>query len=360
MILLYLNREREFIFRNENVVKFGFSKVMNFQRLAKYPNFSEIYVIYRIDVNNNHVEQNILKIFRQRFIQEIDYGTEYFNGDFRIMDTIITLYLTNNKYTFEKIDLYEIFIQNSIPNKIIYNSENWNVKVYQHIQQVMKEENITSFTSVQEYNQFYKTHFFIKKKVKKVKNVEVKNVEVNNVENNNVENNNVKNTYYICHHCIDYKTTSLQDIKNHMNMKNKCNASSLTSISHERASFLSTNKKFIFTFNISNLLQDDYFYIIKNNNNIANYIYYNYKISVSDNNDYNNINSYDDFSYDNFSYNDFDKIYFNYDIQKYKCNLCLFEYTSKQNMEKHILNIKKCTKKRLLLEIMIKDINTFL
>ncbi len=124
MILLYLNREREFIFRNENIVKFGFSKVQLFKRLTNYPHFSEIYAIYRVDVDNNEVEQNILKIFSQVFIQEIDYGTEYFNGDFRTMDTIITGYLTNNKYTFEKIDLYEIFIQNSIPNKIIYNSEN--------------------------------------------------------------------------------------------------------------------------------------------------------------------------------------------------------------------------------------------
>ena len=385
MILLYLNRLREFIFRNENIVKFGYTKLLYFQRLMNYPNFSEIYIVYKVNVDNNIVEQNILKIFNQLFIQESDYGTEYFRGDFKIMAQIIELYLTKNEYTFEIVNLYDSFIQNSISNQMIYNSENWNVQVYNHIQNVMKKENITVFTKTEDYIQFYKNHFCIKKNkiVELTNEVEEdceedcdKNYVKKCIEEECKEEYN-KNEYYICHHCCNYRTNKLKDIKQHINRKNKCK--SLNSISYEDASLLSINKKFIFKFDISILSKNDHLYIIQNYINPINYIDRNYIKKIinnnnnnknnnknNNNNNNNNTNNNNNNNNTNFIINDnnkfdktneFDKLYFNFTKQKYICILCFSEYTSKQNMEKHLLNNKKCEKRRIILETLNKNNN---
>ena len=365
---------------------------------TNYPKFSEIYSIYKVDVDNNDVEQHILKIFSQLFIKESDYGNEYFNGDFRIMVQIIELYLTTNNYTFEKIDLYQSFIQNSISNQIIYNSENWNVKVYNHIQNVMKEENITSFMSIQDYNQFYKTHFFVKKnkieeieeideieeieeideikeikddkieeiekvekinKVQKYKNINQLTKVINNYNKINYnEDKSNKTLYYICYYCKTYISHRRKDMINHCNRKIKCacNSNKL----YEDCELLSCNIKFYFYFDIKALQNDDFIFIVDNYNKDENHIYKNFKNNMiinnimSDNIQTLYIKENNEIISDNVL-DDFNKLYFNFDKQKYVCNICLSEYFSKQNMERHIFNTKQCNKKRILVEAIIKN-----
>ncbi len=186
--------------------------------------------------------------------------------------------------------------------------------------------------------------------------------------------NNKYKTYYICHYCIDYKTINLKDIKKHVNRKNKCKCCTL--LSFEQASLLSVTKKFIFTFNINELIKDDLIFIITNYCEQKNMIYKNFKQDIFNNllkNITNNINPLENNNllYNNESYSDiesdsdnqsinnsinnnkedeFEKTYFNKEKNKYVCILCFSEYTSKQNMEKHLLNIKKCDKRRKVLD----------
>ncbi len=184
---------------------------------------------------------------------------------------------------------------------------------------------------------------------------------------------NKNKTYYICHYCNDYITVYLKDIKKHINRKNKCKCCTL--LSFEQASLLSVTKKFTFTFNINELIKDDFIFIATNYCNIKNIINKNFKqeifnnliknIEVSNNNIYNLTNESDNDSCDesdNESYNFeelnkknndnldnldyFDNEYFNKEKNKYVCSLCFSEYISKQNMEKHLLNKNKCDKRR--------------
>ncbi len=201
----------------------------------------------------------------------------------------------------------------------------------------------------------------------------------------------LKNNYYICHYCCDYYTHKLKDIKQHTSRKNKCKCNSL--MSYDECMLLSVSKKFIFSFNINELTIDDISFIIKNYNDQINIINKNYKSFILnnikkenlinedsikedlkyDNNDYlkqkyfdndiikllylnkfkdNNLNIINDKNNEiiddknNTNLDSFDNRYFNKEKNKYICNLCFTEYTSKQNMEKHLLNKNKCDKRR--------------
>ena len=90
-----------------------------------------------------------------------------------------------------------------------------------------------------------------------------------------------KNNYYICHYCCDYYTHKLKDIKQHTSRKNKCKCNSL--MSYDECMLLSVSKKFIFSFNISELIIDDISFIIKNYNDQINIINKNYKSFILNN-----------------------------------------------------------------------------
>ncbi len=108
MIYLYLNHLEDFKYINENIIKFSSSYSLDEEKFKIYSNYNESYVTYKVETNDNIIEQNILNIFNifnQLFIQESDYGKEYFNGDFKLMVQIIELHLINNKYNFEIVDL---------------------------------------------------------------------------------------------------------------------------------------------------------------------------------------------------------------------------------------------------------------
>ena len=67
-------------------------------------------------------------------------------------------------------------------------------------------------------------------------------------------------SYYICHYCIKYKTTNKPDMLRHFCRKNKCKCETL--YSYDDSKIISSEKKFCFIFDNSQLTTNDYLFII--------------------------------------------------------------------------------------------------
>ncbi len=154
----------------------------------------------------------------------------------------------------------------------------------------------------------------------------------------------MENKVYICHYCITYITHSKKDLRKHFLRKNKCECSTLKN--YEESKMLSMNKSFIFTFDYNNLLKDDFIYIITNYVDKINYIhkdFYKNKLNniliVKD-----QINEEEEKNED--INDEFEKLYFNHEKNKYICNDCFTEYTTKYNLIKHLGNKKNCEYKK--------------
>jgi len=80
---------------------------------------------------------------------------------------------------------------------------------------------------------------------------------------------------YICHYCIDYKTSQRKDMIKHFERKKKCICNNPT-LSYEEAKELTLYKKYYFYFDYSQLLRDNFIKIINFYNEKNNFIYNNY------------------------------------------------------------------------------------
>lgn len=100
---IYLLQEREFIKTLENIYKIGKSKQENLKRIQNYPNGTELIIQSECD-DCDIVEKELIKIFKEKFIQRTDIGTEYFKGDKYKMRKIISDYI-NNEQEIEEIDV---------------------------------------------------------------------------------------------------------------------------------------------------------------------------------------------------------------------------------------------------------------
>ncbi len=196
-----------------------------------------------------------------------------------------------------------------------------------------------------------------------------------------MENQNTE--VYICHYCVDYITPFKMSMKRHFNRKRECQCMNL--IPYENSKILSLSKIFIFSFDYTKLLKDDFLYIIKNFNCYKNYIDKNFHQIVPPKNDFldtimkdkvgkckktsisiydimNNVNheSSDESEYDECDNHEenltdeekFKKLYYHEEKDKYICDRCEKEYTSKQNLIKHLKNPKSCELKVQINQIM--------
>ncbi len=201
----------------------------------------------------------------------------------------------------------------------------------------------------------------------------------------------IKELFYICHYCIDYKTSNRKDMVKHFNRKNICKCNNPIN-SYDDSKELTLSKKFYFHFDISNLIRTDYLFIINHYNEIENHIYKDFnKIpeknkdnnltniqnninemfheilnnniqkmlsknnfhsnliknnkfddnELSDNEE-NDLNNKDNTKNKGYLYDEFKKIYYNADKNKYICDRCNAEYKSKQSLSNHLFNNKKC------------------
>ena len=95
---IYLIHTREFRSLNENIYKIGRSYDLDV-RIRQYPKKSKI--IFAINCENSLLcERELMKIFKSKFIQKLDYGTEYFEGDKKEMIKEIYNYI--DKMNIEK------------------------------------------------------------------------------------------------------------------------------------------------------------------------------------------------------------------------------------------------------------------
>ncbi len=92
---IYLLQEREFIKTNENIYKIGMTKKENLGRFNQYPKGS-ILLFQMICNDCKNSETQLISIFKDKYIQRKDIGTEYFEGNYRNMIDTIYINLKNN------------------------------------------------------------------------------------------------------------------------------------------------------------------------------------------------------------------------------------------------------------------------
>jgi hypothetical protein len=82
---IYLIQEREFVKTNEKVYKIGKTKQPNFERFKQYSKDSIL--ISQISCLDCDVcEKQLIQIFKVKYLQRTDIGTEYFEGDYNSMN----------------------------------------------------------------------------------------------------------------------------------------------------------------------------------------------------------------------------------------------------------------------------------
>lgn len=85
---VYLIREREFIRLNEDTYKIGKTTQTPNSRLTGYPKGSQVVLFQQVN-DCTLIENVIMKVFKNKFIQMTEYGIEYFKGDgFQMRNTI--------------------------------------------------------------------------------------------------------------------------------------------------------------------------------------------------------------------------------------------------------------------------------
>lgn len=93
---IYLLQEREFIKTKEHVYKIGMTKKENHERFNQYPKGS-ILLFQMICDNCKNIENQVIKLFKQKFKLRKDIGNEYFEGEYKNMIDIIYYTIKNEK-----------------------------------------------------------------------------------------------------------------------------------------------------------------------------------------------------------------------------------------------------------------------
>ncbi len=291
--IFYFIWKYENIVKNEKIYKFGVSERYHdpFKRFNQYKNGSEIIKYFMIQ-NLYENEQKIIELCKNKYKPSYNNGYEYFQGDlFTIMNEIIEIIKDDiiKEYTLDRDILQEKF------RKInIYYDQNINSQYLHYIVNKFnlhgeennynfREENIRYLLINYRRELEYKKssdEYFESDQNKDLEDEECDECEEceENSENMKIENNketkNEQTTLYICYHCIKYTTTSQSDVNKHFKRKTKCVSNSV--FSYEDSKILSKNK-YTFTFDIQNLTQDDYLYIIINYIDKYNIINHNFK-----------------------------------------------------------------------------------
>ena len=82
----YLLQEREFINSKEPVYKIGRTIQQKMKRIQSYPKGSYLILFMKV-YNCNVAEKLIIQTFNNMFIQRIDIGTEYYEGNIELIKT---------------------------------------------------------------------------------------------------------------------------------------------------------------------------------------------------------------------------------------------------------------------------------
>ena len=94
---VYLLQEREFIHSGESVYKIGRTKQLNDKRFKQYPKNSML-LLQTFCNNCVTCENQIMNMFKQKYIHRVDIGSEYFEGNVKEMQSdIFNIVITENE-----------------------------------------------------------------------------------------------------------------------------------------------------------------------------------------------------------------------------------------------------------------------
>ena len=93
---IYLLKEREFIKTKEEIYKIGMTSKLNHVRFNQYPKGS-VLLFQMICIDCKIIEKQIIKIFKETFINKKNIGSEYFEGNYEKMIDIIYSTIKNEK-----------------------------------------------------------------------------------------------------------------------------------------------------------------------------------------------------------------------------------------------------------------------
>jgi hypothetical protein len=222
---IYIVQEREFL--NTNDFKLGRTSDINV-RLRGYSKNSKL--VFSIEVDDQYeVETMLINIFKDKFIQKIEYGREYFEGNIEEMIKEIETYLQfRNKY--EKYTC--LLIEKILKKKYKKNKD------YNKIENT-KTENTDNTEKTENTDNTEKTENNINLLIVQDTDIEIKQNNLENIKNDKNENSidsipeekeeiKVKNKklenfdyFYECKRCF-YKSVIPLDIKRHLERQIKC------------------------------------------------------------------------------------------------------------------------------------------
>jgi hypothetical protein len=146
---VYLIHPREFIKTNENVYKLGRSLHLDI-RVKQYPNGSN--TLLMLNCNNSIVcEKYLINLFKTKFIQKTYYGTEYFEGDKKIMIKEIINYI-NIVYDEEDAADFEIVKNSEKVEKIKNSKKVEKVEKVEIVEIVKNSEKVEKIKKLKEKN----------------------------------------------------------------------------------------------------------------------------------------------------------------------------------------------------------------
>jgi hypothetical protein len=77
---VYIVYLREFMNKKENTYKIGRTKQEMIDRLKGYPKGSKV-IKFEPVKNTIMIEKELIKVFKDKYVQRVEYGSEYFSGD---------------------------------------------------------------------------------------------------------------------------------------------------------------------------------------------------------------------------------------------------------------------------------------
>ena len=121
---MYLIHTREMVNANKDIYKIGSSIDLD-KKIKQYPNGSNILLLFTC-INSKSCEKNLLKLFKERFIQKSYYGTKYFQGNSSLMIREICNYVINQS---EVINPEEVNLEDNMEDNMENNIEDINPEV---------------------------------------------------------------------------------------------------------------------------------------------------------------------------------------------------------------------------------------